>query len=161
MKVEERVWIEEIIDSLIEVGNGVTDEELHAAADKLIAFRDAQPKGKTIGIVGSRRRDTDGDYVTVLNTFDSFYDEGDRIVSGGCPKGGDKFAERIAKARGLTITIHHPKWDELGRGAGFARNTTIAEDSDVLIACVAADRKGGTEDTVKKAMKLGKTVVLV
>ena len=40
------------------------------------------------------------------------------------------------------------------RGAGFVRNGDIAKDSDVLIACVAPDRTGGTEDTIKKFLKL-------
>jgi len=35
-------------------------------------------------------------------------------------------------------------------------NTYIARDSDILIACVSKDRKGGTEDTIKKYLKLGK-----
>ena len=32
--------IESVLDTLVEVGNGVTDEHLHAAADKLFKFRD-------------------------------------------------------------------------------------------------------------------------
>lgn len=114
---------------------------------------------KTIGIVGSRRRDDERDFRLCLMAFREVYKEGDKIVSGGCPKGGDRFAEIIARRTGCTIIIHHADWDRHGKGAGFVRNTTIAEDCDVLIALVAADRKGGTEDTVKKALKLGKDVV--
>jgi hypothetical protein len=116
---------------------------------------------KTIGIVGSRRRDGPVDLISVMNAFDEIYEKGDVLVSGGCPKGGDHFAERIAKDRGLTITIHYPDWNGKGKGAGFERNTRIAEDGDVIIACVAQDRTGGTEDTIKKAEKLGKQVILV
>jgi hypothetical protein len=50
-----------------------------------------------IGIVGSRRRDTEQDYKIVLNKFEELYREGDIIISGGCPKGGDRFAEKIAE----------------------------------------------------------------
>jgi hypothetical protein len=32
--------LEDVIDTLIEVGNGVTDKMLHEAADKLLRFRD-------------------------------------------------------------------------------------------------------------------------
>lgn len=32
--------IEDVLDTLIEVGNGTTDEELHRACDKLFKFRD-------------------------------------------------------------------------------------------------------------------------
>jgi hypothetical protein len=49
----------------------------------------------------------------------------------------------------------------MGPGAGFLRNTDIAKDADVLIAVVAADRTGGTEDTIRKVQKMGKRVILV
>jgi len=115
---------------------------------------------KTIGIVGSRQRNGNNDLQCCREAFDAVFEIGDRIVSGGCSKGGDRFAEIIAKERGLTIIIHYPDWNGQGRGAGFIRNTKIMEDADVLIALVANDRKGGTEDTVKKAMKLRKKVLL-
>ena len=37
---EARIILEDVIDTLIEVGNGTTDEQLHQAADKLLNFRD-------------------------------------------------------------------------------------------------------------------------
>lgn len=114
---------------------------------------------KTIGIVGSRRRDTNDDYNKLLKAFDMVYQEGDKIVSGGCPKGGDAMAERLARKIGCTITIHFPAWDKHGKVAGFIRNGLIAQDADVLIALVADDRTGGTEDTVEKFIgKLGTPV---
>ncbi len=108
----------------------------------------------------SRRRDTDEDFRLCLAKFEELYKPGDVIVSGGCPKGGDKFAEIIARSKGITIIIHHANWSK-GRFAGFERNTDIAKDCTVLIAVVAADRTGGTEDTVTKALRLNKTVHLV
>jgi hypothetical protein len=112
---------------------------------------------KTIGIVGSRRRNTQQDYEATLRAFKEIFEAGDRVVSGGCPRGGDNFAEVIAKKLGLTITIHYPDWDGVGRSAGFLRNTKIAEDADILIAVVAQDRRGGTEDTIRKFEFLGKS----
>lgn len=125
-----------------------------------------------IGIVGSRRRDTERDKQIILKKLLEFLipceENGQEIVlvSGGCPEGGDRIAEELAKELGLTIIVHyprkrdidpkkHPRW-EFGRIAK-ERNTLIAQDSDVLIACVAEDRKGGTEDTVKKFTKMGKS----
>lgn len=105
---------------------------------------------KKIGIVGSRRRCSAEDLARVKEEFLFLFQPGDWIVSGGCPKGADAFAELIAKERGVPILIFYPDWKQLGRTAGFARNTLIAKESDVLIACVAADRTGGTEDTIKK-----------
>ena len=118
-----------------------------------------------IGIVGSRRRDTKEDQEAVesaLNTLLTAYPEAQPwIISGGCPKGGDRFAEIIAKKHGYLITIFHANWQLYGRGAGFIRNTDIAKTCDFLIACVAPDRKGGTEDTIKKAERFGKEVLIV
>lgn len=117
-------------------------------------------KSKVIGIVGSRRRDSQGDFLLCERAFSHIYKAGDRIVSGGCPEGGDRFAEEISRRYGCQITIHRPDW-KLGKFAGFLRNTDIARDCTILIAVVADDRTGSTEDTVKKVQKLGKQVIYV
>lgn len=116
---------------------------------------------KTIGIIGSRRRDSIQDYEACLEVFGRVYESGDQIVSGGCPKGGDRFAELIAKDCEIPLILHKADWDRYGRGAGYQRNGLIAKDADILIAIVAPDRLGGTEDTIRKAEKLGKKVILV
>ena len=104
---------------------------------------------KIIGIIGSRTRYTDKDFKLCEEKLREIYEYGDEIVSGGCPVGGDRFAERLAKKRGIPIKIYFPDWS-IGKSAGFARNTFIARDADVLISVVAEDRTGGTEDTIKK-----------
>ena len=109
--------------------------------------------GKRIGIIGTRRRNTFSDFKIVESKLYEIYEEGDWIISGGCHQGGDKFAEKIAKRDGLPILIFWPKWKKYSKAAGIIRNTDIAENSDILIACVAEDRKGGTEDTIKKFLK--------
>jgi len=106
-----------------------------------------------IGIVGSRRRYTQTDFKLVKDKFFEVYQEGALIVSGGCPKGGDEFAHMIAKQNGIPILIFYPNWEKYNKAAGFIRNTHIAENSDILIACTALDRTGGTEDTIKKFRK--------
>jgi len=108
---------------------------------------------KRIIIIGSRRGNSLADYENVATLFFSIYETGDIIISGGCPKGGDKFAEMISRIHKIPIIIYNADWS-LGRHAGFLRNTTIAENGDEMIACVAHDRKGGTEDTIKKFKKL-------
>lgn len=113
---------------------------------------------KTIGIIGSRRRDSKEDHQKVNAAFHKTYEPGDEIVSGGCPQGGDRFAENLAKLFQVPIKIYYAQWERLGRSAGFQRNSLIARDADILIACVAPDRTGGTEDTIKKFLKtLGDT----
>lgn len=87
--------------------------------------------------------------------------KGDHIhlVSGGCPKGADRFAEELAKELELGISIHYPKtWPGMERWEfakeAFARNTLIAEECDVLLSLPSYDSKGfpigGTADTIKK-----------
>jgi hypothetical protein len=38
------------------------------------------------------------------------------------------------------------------------RNQRIVDDSDLIIAFIAPDRTGGTEDTIRRAMRAGKPV---
>jgi len=131
---------------------------------------------KSIGIVGSRRRDSKADLEVCRKVFLSVYEEGDIIVSGGCKQGGDRFAEIFIKEYNIPedkVIIHYPDKSKLDpekmkrnpRWAyaeiNYARNTLIARDSDILIAVVAEDRKGGTEDTIKKAKKMQKTITYV
>lgn len=116
-----------------------------------------------IGIIGSRRRDSDKDFKKVNDSFLVHFFEGDEIISGGCPKGGDRFAEKLAELYKVPITIYKADWKKYGKKAGFLRNTDIARESDILIACVSEDRTGGTEDTIKKYKQFhpGKKVILV
>ena len=128
---------------------------------------------KVIGIVGTRRRDELADLQLCENAFLEIYKKGDSIVSGGCPEGGDRFAEGLAQHYGCKIRIYYPDHNQLDMGLvevnpraayaqiNYARNTLIAQSCDVLIAVVAEDRKGGTEDTIKKTLKLGKEVIYV
>ena len=116
---------------------------------------------KIIGIVGSRRRTDIKDFQVIEKKLMEIYEDGDRIVSGGCPTGADSFAEILAKKHQIPIMIHYAKWKKYGKSAGFLRNTDIANDSDVLIATPAYDRTGGTEDTIKKFENFGKTLYLL
>lgn len=112
------------------------------------------------GFVGSRSR---LDRQTVIDRVAEL-PPGSVVVSGGC-RGPDKWAEEAAAARGLETAIHLP---EAGKSASrwaatekfYARNQKIVDDSDVLVAFVAADRTGGTEDTIRRAQKKGIPIIL-
>jgi len=111
---------------------------------------------KRIIVIGSRRRNSKWDFDCVEETFLTIYNPGDIIVSGGCPKGGDSFAEDISARYNILMVVWKAQWTVNGvfrRWAGFERNTIIARNGDVVIACVADDRTGGTEDTIKKFKK--------
>lgn len=86
------------------------------------------------------------------------------LVSGGAPGGADALAEAFARQKGLSITVHHAKWQR-GDGskdvlAGFARNSTIANDCEVLLAFWDG-KSSGTADTCRKALKRGIPVWVV
>jgi len=116
---------------------------------------------KIIGIIGTRIRDSQTDLNCVRKALYKIYKDGDEIVSGGCPQGGDRFAEVLAKSMQIPIKIYYAQWAVYGKSAGFRRNGLIAKDADILIACVAEDRKGGTEDSINKYLKLGKTELII
>lgn len=125
-----------------------------------------RPKGwrtkpAVIGVVGSRRRNKIQDHDQLKDFLSAIMIEGDKFVSGGCSRGADHFIEDLAKGNGFTITIHYPDWRRHGKAAGFVRNQLIADDCDFLIALPAKDRTGGTEDTIRKAKKLNKPVILL
>jgi len=112
-----------------------------------------------IGVVGSRRRNTEADYILVRDMLANIihrFEPEDIIVlvSGGCSRGADSFVNELTEKFNLSKPIIFPAdWDKYKKAAGFIRNTDIAKESDILIAVVAADRTGGTEDTVKKFKK--------
>lgn len=108
---------------------------------------------KIIGIIGTRRRDSTEAFKKIEKKFWEIYEEGDWIVSGGCPKGGDRFADILAKREGIPILTFYPNYKKYKRGAPTIRNTPVAQKADVIIASVAKNREGGTEDTIKKYLR--------
>lgn len=136
-----------------------TETQMSGETDNVKQLKEWTPK--TIGIIGSRRRKSKADYDQLYKALHSIYADGDMIVSGGCEQGGDFFAEQLARRLGTTIIIHHANWDKYGRSAGYERNGKIALDSDVLLALVANDRKGGTEDTIRKYIDLEKGNLII
>jgi len=105
-----------------------------------------------LGIVGSRRRNSLEDKAIIKKRI--LVLQPSLLVSGGCPKGADKFAEELAEELGISILIHYPKLPVKDSPksdfviAYYERNRMIALDSDHLVALVAEDRKGGTENTI-------------
>ena len=106
-----------------------------------------------LGIVGSRRRNSLEDKELIRQRIIEL--KPDSLVSGGCSKGADRFAEELAIELDLSIEIFRPnlkgnptptRYDMIK--AYYARNQQVAIASDRLIALVAPDRKGGTEHTI-------------
>lgn len=111
-----------------------------------------------VAIVGSRRR-TDRQAVELCV---GELPIGTIVVSGGA-SGPDTWAEEAARARGLPVIALRPyragiasRFEAVERY--YARNQRVVDDCDRVIAFVAPDRKGGTEDTIRRAVKAGKPV---
>lgn len=120
-----------------------------------------------VGIVGSRRRNSIFDHELVTRIVDNCRKNGFTVVSGGCERGPDGFAEAACKTLGVHIDVYRVPTDPLIESRheftrrAYARNRTIAEKSDVMFALVSSDRTGGTENTIRHGHELGKKVYLV
>lgn len=118
---------------------------------------------KAIGIIGTRKRDSIVDFLKVARVFEYLYYPGDLIVSGGCKRGGDRFAEILADIVRIEPTLYLPDESKLDTSLNYKaayakicyeRDKLIARHSDELIACVSPERTGGTEYTLKRWKKL-------
>jgi predicted Rossmann fold nucleotide-binding protein DprA/Smf involved in DNA uptake len=81
------------------------------------------------------------------------------IVSGGAA-GVDGAAEFAARSRQLVVDIYPADWDTYGKSAGMRRNNLIVNAADKVVAFYDGTSKG-TADTIAKARKAGKPVVII
>lgn len=129
-----------------------------------------------VGVVGSRRRDSDKDFNIIYSYGYALINKARKanaelvFISGGCKQGADFFIKKFCEHNNIQLIEHLPNFNGLEAHNKnyrmvveryYARNKLIAQDSDFIIAMVAPDRKGGTENTIKYAKELGKDVVLV
>lgn len=114
-----------------------------------------------IAIVGSRRRVDRAAIEAAVVVLPS-----DTVVIVGGSRGPDRWAATAARARGLQVVEHCPDLSGVrcrGEAARryFARNQALVDDSDRIIAFPAADRSGGTEDTIRRAVAAGKPIQII
>jgi len=116
---------------------------------------------KYVAIVGSRRR-TDRETVDRLVAE---LPEGSVIISGGAP-GPDRWAEEAARKYGREMRVIHPDLEEV-RSQGqrtrryHVRNQRIVDLADEMFALVAPNRRGGTEDAIRRARRKGIPIALL
>ena len=118
-----------------------------------------------IGIVGCRDRKDKSRVKSVVKSLSELCDDL-HIVSGGA-RGPDSWAIEEAKNWGIPSTVHFsripaghaPKY--LVARALYERNQRIVDDIDVLIAFVSPERKGETEDTIKKALLKKVKIIII
>lgn len=78
------------------------------------------------------------------------------VVHGGCPRGADLHADRIARATGWGVEVHPADWS-LGRGAGHIRNQRMVDLGAHLVLAFFAEGAAnrGTADCVARATAAG------
>lgn len=103
-----------------------------------------------LAVIGSRDFDNYKQLKIVLNELLKSFSI-NCIVSGGA-NGADSLAEKYARSNNIPIEIYKPDWEKYGRGAGFIRNTTIWDNSDLGIAFWDGKSKG-TQHSFKIAKK--------
>lgn len=111
-----------------------------------------------VAVVGSRGYPNEGLVRAFVRTL-AARDPKTVIISGGA-RGVDTWAADEARKAGLDVEEYLADWDRLGRTAGFARNTTIVEQSDVVVA-FHDGRSRGTLDTIRKTQGAGKRLFVL
>jgi predicted GTPase len=88
---------------------------------------------------------------TLDHLLSKIVDTHEIIIVSGAARGADKLGEKYANERGFKIDSHPANWD-LGKGAGFIRNSQMAEAAD---ACVIFwdGVSSGSAHMVKTAQK--------
>jgi len=107
-----------------------------------------------VAVIGSRNFN---DYELVKTTLSPLNIT--LLVSGGA-KGADSFGERYANENNIETLIFKPDWEKHGKAAGMIRNTDIVNNADTIIAFWDGESKG-TKDSITKAEKLGKNIIIV
>lgn len=116
--------------------------------------------GKIVAVVGSRGFT---DYTFLTSQLDAYRSQNliTKIVSGGAT-GADRLAARYAREKGIPLDEKRPNWNARGvynPKAGLERNTEIVAAADVVIAFWDGSSPG-TRDTIRKARKMGKEVIV-
>lgn len=107
-------------------------------------------------IAGGRDATEEGVYDAMYHSLlDKFKPrlEMSEIVCGGA-RGADSWGEKWAKETGIPIKFFIPDWDGLGKRAGYARNSDMADYADGLIA-VWDGKSKGTKHMIDLATKKG------
>lgn len=81
------------------------------------------------------------------------------IISGGA-KGADTLAKRYAALNHIPLMEFKPDYKQFGHNAPVQRNALIVKNTDWVLAFVAPTSKG-TWDTIRKAKKMLKKVIIV
>ena len=129
-----------------------------------------------IGIVGSRMYTNKAAVQEAVDKCIAKYGNDIRITSGGA-RGADYLGRVVALEKGLKYVEYNPAHEAWNEYSGkpkefygkpyhvsnfFQRNSFIAEDCQLLLAFIPAGHiSNGTNDTISKAKKLNKPVIII
>lgn len=102
---------------------------------------------KTI-IAGSRS-------ITNYALIESIISESEFLITeivSGTARGVDRLGELWGEAHGIPIKKFPANWKELGKSAGFKRNTQMADYADALIVIIL-NNSNGSEHMLAEALK--------
>jgi hypothetical protein len=107
-----------------------------------------------VAVIGSR---SFNDYERLKDTLSKI--DVSLLVSGGA-NGADKLGEQYANENNIPTKIFLPDWEKHGKAAGFLRNTDIINEAELVVA-FWDQQSNGTRDSIQKAEKQGKKVMIV
>ena len=107
-----------------------------------------------VAVIGSRTFNDYDEVKSVLSTLKITL-----LISGGA-KGADSLGEKYAKENNIETKIFYPDWSKHGKKAGFLRNSDIINEAELIIAFWDKSSKG-TKDSLDKALKLNKRVLII
>lgn len=107
-----------------------------------------------VAVIGSRTFNDYDEVKSVLSTLKITL-----LISGGA-KGADSLGEKYAKENNIETKIFYPDWSKHGKKAGFLRNSDIINEAELIIAFWDKTSKG-TKDSIDKALKLNKRVLII
>jgi hypothetical protein len=113
-----------------------------------------------IAIVGSRNFRNYALLVEILSPYYVALPLDNLIIVSGGARGADTLGKNYAENHGLDCNIFKPDWERYGKSAGFRRNQTIVDASDIVIAFWDSESRG-TADTIEKAKKAKKPTLIV
>jgi len=107
-----------------------------------------------VAVIGSRTFDNYEEVKRTLSAIDITI-----LVSGGA-KGADTLGEQYAKENNIPTKIFLPDWEKHGKAAGFIRNTDIINEAELVVA-FWDQNSSGTKDSIEKADKAGKKILII
>lgn len=94
-----------------------------------------------IAVIGSRTFSNYPQFCKIMHKLISSYDNQVELISGGAD-GADSMAKQFSEEFYINIDVFPAEWDKYGKSAGYRRNHTIWENSDIGIAFWDGKSKG-------------------